>query len=645
MPLRLNIRHLQYYDKDGNPYIYTGANPASLSQTPGTVPQTTWLEITEMQDGLQGFKLSWKEKKEAGEGGSNIDYGVSGDLTLYDKAYQFVKYWLNDHVAAPLNAVEVQIVDIGCVTYDSFVIKSDGLRFCNDSSCHIEVTLKQVDAQYDCIRKTTIADNWQGWFHRATTKQHPLFPYCDEFRPAGVLTAIFVLIGYMGITLYILATVLLPMCLILKGIGGIFSSKLRHLPCGYGALSSAIADLFAEIAGCGRAHPAPLVRDYISNVCLKCGVSVNAATAPVFFDPASPYYNLTYLNAEVKKGVRPAENIFWIEENEPLLTLDMFLDKLKGQFNAKWSLSDGKLYFLRRDKFISPDVVFDFAGADQKELISTICTEWNGEKKPAFMQGIYQKDPIDTVANSAAPVMNDIVEFNNPNNPMLEGRKTVLNEFGMQRYMFDGIDTNYLHDAMKPASLILQLTGIIGLIAFNQGKQVVPGLKGYLIMKGDTAAYPKLIVWDGVNPRKAIAVSQFEYNSVMPAANTFYNTLPYSQVHPEDYDDFYNMRGRLYNYPMYFDAMFKGNLYENFWQIDDPRLNPLLNKDWELQIRNCCENLKRLGLDNGAKNIKIGHQVRLYASGYYTDGPIEEIEVSYDTDDKNGKYIKLKGKL
>src|SRR4051794_39715040 len=120
MPLKIYIRHYQLYDKDKQPIVYVGANPANLSEQNGSVPQKKWTDITSEVSGLNKLKITWDLRD-----GKRVDTGITGQITFFDGSYTFVKHWVNDHVAAPLNAVEVRIDDVGCVVYTDFLIKAD----------------------------------------------------------------------------------------------------------------------------------------------------------------------------------------------------------------------------------------------------------------------------------------------------------------------------------------------------------------------------------------------------------------------------------------------------------------------------------------------------------------------------------------
>src|SRR6185503_9824488 len=134
-------------------------------------------------------------------------------------------------------------------------------------------------------------------------------------------------------------------------------------------------------------------------------------------------------------GFTQPDNVhFWIPENAPLLTLDMFLDQIKTIYNADWmlkSINTGgqlipHLYFQRKDFYRNPTgtYIFDFSklGADRHKIIEGICYEWNGRDGFVAAKGLYTQDSVDTCGNEARTQMNDFVSFGNTqNNPTLKG--------------------------------------------------------------------------------------------------------------------------------------------------------------------------------------------------------------------------------
>ena len=68
-----------------------------------------------------------------------------------------------------------------------------------------------------------------------------------------------------------------------------------------------------------------------------------------------------------------------------------------------------------------------------------------------------------------------------------------------------------------------------------------------------------------------------------------------------------------------------------------------MNKNFELKIPLCTPELIRLGVFDGSTDIAIGRRVKIDAGQYYKEGTITEIELSFDTSDKLGRWIKIKG--
>lgn len=150
-----------------------------------------------------------------------------------------------------------------------------------------------------------------------------------------------------------------------------------------------------------------------------------------------------------------------------------------------------------------------------------------------------------------------------------------------------------------------------------------------------------------MSKRNARAKSWHTFRFNLPTPNSIYNTaqIPYDQSHTEDikFDDYYNEFCKLYNYPMAFDAQFEGNLYDRFHQIEDPRVNPPMNKSFKLKIPLCTEDILKLGLYDDGDIKGLGMKVKLDAGTYYKEGKIEEINISFDDTDKLGRWIEIKG--
>lgn len=657
--MRIFLKKLQMYHQNiSQPIYYTGTNPNTLQIVNGLIPDNDWIEFTEDSDNLDKLNLSWRLRENGAEAKStsNLEKGSSDQITFVNKAYIYIKEWLNDHVSAALNGIEVRLQVDGGV-FSDFIIKNDGLSYCDDDTCTIDLMLKQKDDVYTCIQTTLIADNHSGMF--SGSYQHPRIAYCDEFRPSWLLTVLWSWMAIQGVVTQITYTSLYPVIWLIITIINAIIAVLRTLgfkkikkidkPIRPDELWDRMKEDMIMAGGCGREHPAPLVRDYISNVCSKCGVKVGAQSIPLFYDPSSDYYNMVMMSAEVKKGVKYEDaTTYWIDDNKPLWTLDMFLNELKPVFNAKWYIKNNTLYFARKDFDQYNDYIFDFTGNDRSLIVEGICYTWNEEKKRAYANCGYTTDAFDNMSMDAKSRFNDIVEWNNPVNPMLEGESNkIVNSFAAARFRQDGILKDYIAESLKYIWIAAAISGGLANLLLVPLRNKMREYKYNLIIQNDTLTMPKLLIWDGESKRSAKVKWNYQFNVNMPPVNGVNNPtgINYKGIHQfdYDYDDYYNENNKLINYPLAFDANFTGNLYDRFHQIDDPRVNPPMNKNFELKIQLCTPELIRLGVFDGSSDIAIGRKVKLNAGQFYKEGTIEEIELSFDASDKLGRWIKIKG--
>ncbi len=764
MELKLYIKQTEAYDvKRGQVYYDVPAGSAYVPQNvinmPGQLPAGSrrwrdygsYIDITTETSNLYKLKLTWTtERDNSGfviPGSLQQQKSASGTLTFEGEAYHLLKHWLIDDISAPLNCVDVKIAHVGCGEYLDYTIKSSDLRWCEGSYCTFDVTLKQKDEALNCIKSTMIADNWQGWFQEGDgiKKKHPRFSYCNEIRPNGQLVLQWYLMSnvafIIGIVMTLIISIMVPMIIVfitiantinliikfINALGGnirlINTAGLRKTMddlLSFKQFKDNMANFFIEAAGCGREHPAPLIRDYISNVCAKCGVEVNEKTAPIFFaqqitietsdrergtdgiiTTENPHYNACYLHAQTKRGIRRMENLriigyseqntvdFYINDNRPLLTLDMFLDELKPVYNAEWRvkslLKNGQLiphlFFQRKDFFKDkPGThVYDFTNgsADRNKLVDGICYEWNERKTPAYVRGLYETDAADSCGNEAGSQMNGMVSFGNVDaNPTFEGEMNKTTQFGATKFRQDGASTDYIMDAFQVCVNGSFMSIFIGTTMLDAVKPALEAYADYaLLMRDETCTLPKILIWDGASYQNAKAKRYYKLSESEPGINTRFCesplgvpvkftspfkhypktfvrgsalTLPTSPFGIYRASDTlglikYDVPAMLVNYPMYFEPGYYDTLWDWFHWIDDPRLRPILNQNWTAKIELCCDDLKdKLKVFGRADEIMLGEKVKL-PNKYYGEGTITEIEVSYDPTDDKGKYIQLKG--
>jgi hypothetical protein len=738
MELKLYIKQTQQFNAIGDPIVFVGPNPQSLVGVVNGALATNrqwpqfgnFIDVTPYVSDLFKLRLTWAADRDdngAGiPGAAQTKKSASGTLTFEGEAYKLIKQWLFDDVSAPLNSVDVKIEHVGCGRYEDYQIKAADVTLCEtlNNGCSFDVTLKQKDEALNCIKRTLVEDNWQQWFQQQPGhgKKHPRFSYCNEQRPNGLLVVMWymltllvsILVPILAVLVLVVNIVLGVILMIVSVINTIINAinllpgisiptiPTQNLqPISFSDIIDGIANMYIESGGCGREHPAPLIRDYISNVCSKCKVEVDGTTAPIFFaqtmqvetssrgiiNVPNPHYNACYFNAPVKRGIRrfkslsfgglPANNTdFYIPDNSPLMTLDDFLDGLKKLYNAEWRLVNNKLYFQRKDYFLAGDYVYDFSATspDRLKLLEGICYEWNEVKYPAATQGLYATDASDKPGNEMHGFMNGILSHGlTDQNPIYEGMQDKTVQFGATKFRLDGAAEDYLYDAFQ-VTLNMSAISLIG-IFFNAVtgsiKDALEEFADYaLLIEGETCVLPKILIWDGASYTNARAVKKYSgmpiQGYIMPPANTQYNTESWHKKHPAEtfvrggaltlppfYPGYYSVTGvfgafeikrpaLLVNYPMYFEPNYEDTMWDWFHWIDDPAKNPRMHMNFTAKMELCCDDLHKLRVFNDASKIALNEKVKLTLP-YFQDGRISEIEVSYDHSNDTGAYIQLKG--
>lgn len=604
MELKLFIRQNPIF----NPNIsatqqiyYDGANPQSLSPYVGGLPigsPRRWpnygqfVDVTDFVSDIFKLRLSWSTNRDSNgqiaQGGFQTIKGVGGGLTIEKDAYYLLKKWLIEDVSATLNSVEVKILDTSCGYYTGYVIKSSDLTWCESGLCVFDVNIKQIDPLITCVKRTLITDNWQGWFPDngvpLNGKKHPRFSYCNEQSPNGTFImmwylmtsiigtiALFIIpiLGVVNSIIFIINTIINTINAIISIVGGTPLNLVNFFT--ISTVFDGLSTIYIESSGCGREHPAPLIRDYITNVCDKCGVLVTAQTAPIFFSSTidietsnrgilinqpNPHYNACYLNAPVSRGLRrfrrmsfaggfqDPNNEYWIQPNAPIHYLDTFLDEVKVLYNAEWRIQNGMLYIARKDFFVNAAPLYDFSefGADRSKIIEGICYEPNGERYPVSCNGIYAPDGSDTCGNEAGNVngtgqMNGVTDFGQTDtNPNFLGVLEKVSQFGATHFRLDGVSNDYIYDAFQ---VIMNGGGFsasqIPGITFTILQQVSERLALYadyaLLLSGENCVLPKVLLWDGESFENAKAIRpKAAWPGVaaqpLPDINPLYNTAP-----------------------------------------------------------------------------------------------------------------------
>lgn len=605
--MELKIRIRQHIDTDpitGQTIYYSGNNPATLQKQLGALPTgrrwrnfNNYIDVTDKVSDLHQMSLTWTSEADTNgqtvPGGEFAKKSFSGALTFEDEAYTLIKQWLFTDQSAPLNSVDVQIEHVGCGIYDDYVIKAVDVEFCDNTVCQLNVSLKQKDDAFTCIQNTLITDNHKGWFPvdgKPQNKKHPRFSYCNEIRPNGLLITLWWTMMQISSILFIFVIAIAPIInsiiavliavftivnaviKFINALGGNINTlddeiaKLKSYIITAKDIKDVFGQFFIESAGCGREHPAPLIRDYITNVCDKCGVKVTAQSAPLFFATSisvetsyerdkkqpienkwNPYYYACYFNGVKQRGIRRFERIgifniqpnttdFWINENAPFKTLDMLLDELKPLFNMDWRIKNNTLYIQRKDWWIDTDYVFDFSGSDKDLIIEGVCYNWTGKNLPAIAKGLYTGDGADVCGNEAQGHYDGTVSFGVNNlNPTFKGVLDKTTQFGAAKFRLDGASTDYILDAMQNITntqFISVAPWAPGMIQTILDEYFIPYADYALLLRQETSVLPKVLIWDNQSftnakcfrPHSAYPIS----GATQPDVNFRYNNYPFA---------------------------------------------------------------------------------------------------------------------
>lgn len=633
--------------------VIVQCNPSTgySEYVPGDV-DNTWYDFTDYvyddpSYGVTKISLSWDKvnsgntsNSETNRDGSNYDKGISTNLTFIDKAWKFIYDWLATTECQILNAIEVKIVDlIAGGTFRIFEIKNDNLEYAPiDEPCQFNVKLREQDSTWHCIHKTFIWDNWQHWFEDSGVKTHPCFLTCIEPRPRLINS---VRMAFM---------------------------MFSHTAPLFGDHSS-IDNKARSILNANRFVDSPLVRTYIENVAGKCGLTMDT-----IFDEGQHWENLCvfypqagYMHESEEDSI-VSPSLSYHFDNRWLVTIADLLDKLKKVFAAEWYVTPNNTIVFKYTKDLIDLVpIYDFTTTNA-EPIYELRYMFNGDKKPAYGRYEYQTDGSDLASQEVSTLYNDIIDYDGPaNNPMLEGSITKNLEFAPTGFVRDGRSKDYMalliEDGRVIALILVIIIAIVGFWLTATAHPVVGGiLSGIAIVWGidlqtqannlradfvnnpiysgavrltsEQVLTPRLILWDGVSKSRAKAEAMF----TLPTPNSFYNPnlTPYNEKNRIAED---NPGLVLYNYPLYFDADFTGNLFDSYHdEIDNPLKSKESHQEAKWYVDLCTTMLNLFGVFENQYAV-IGKVVKLeQRDNYAIYVRIGNINVDYDQN-----RINLKG--
>jgi hypothetical protein len=579
--------------------------------------------ITGRVDGVENFSVTLRQEDEDGR----LAKSFSSELTFFDDGFQILKQILVDDPQGYSKEVQVKVYD-SCCRDAVFVglIKGDAIDWC-EPGCWISGNLVEDTSVVNCIRSTLIWDNHNGFLGRS----HPIIRYCIEMRPEFIqyclyyllfifniiwlnilipfLAAIFIIVGIIFLVCNLVRVICQGISLTFRVLGRTIRIRIGpfcNAPnCNTGLTNPVVAinqifdtqrELNERIIACGRFHPSPYIRDYIKNVCDKCGLVFQSS---ILNDPSSPYYNSVLFAAQIKKGrKKDSGDRTLIGDNKPVETLETFLnDYVKPTFNAEYRIVNGILVLERKDFFLTISQWIDTEQLlmDGKIVDDQVCFNWIDEERWAFGRFEYSQDAQDYMGNEALiPRYNEIVDWNVPYSPAQTGEKAVNLPLGAARHRQDGIDTD-IYTFFQTA-----LGGVINAVfagAFSRYDRV-------LLINQHSAFNYKFLIY---NPSSDGEVQNY-YD------NTFCGGDPGAA--PDE----------RYNYPFWFVPGKKNNLYGvpnsgwGFHWIDDPRLPGVTKWDFKFTFLFDCQDYYA---------FDFSKFVRLIRGGQVINGVVREVQIDF----------------
>lgn len=649
--LKIYFRQHQLKDvNNGNIDVVVNCVSGIASYVPGIVPKPNWQEMTEYTEGLEKMQLSWDSVNQGttNQAGSNYDKGISLDLVFYGVAFDYIWDWLLLNQCQILNAIDVRITDSLCEkTYRLFEIKADNLTYRPEEKCRIQVKLREQDLVWHCVHKTMIWDNHQNWFNQTGTsvKAHPTFLTCIEPRPR--------LLSSVRVALLLL----------------IHSNPAMEI--WDFITNNNIRDDFRRICELENFVPAPLIRTYIDNVADKCGLGVDT----IFHRVNTPEYDACLFYCESGQKYENdtdseiSPSTAFIFENRWSVTLAELLDKLKVLYAAEWYVTPNNIIVFKPvQELIQLLPIFDFTTSSLP--VNDLEYVFDGTKKPSYGRYQYQPDGSDLGSQEIANLYNDVVDYDGAiNNPMLEGEKSKSFEFAPTSFIRDGRTKDYIKllidDGNLGAKILLYILAVVVVVLFAGTFTAIAAValvaivitwnaiinsernglydsflgENYTgvirLVSGNQTMQPRVLIWDGAEINRAKVVKTNN-----PTPNTYYNpdSVPYQNNNKISQD---NPTNNIFNYPMYFDSKYQGNMFGRFHdQIDNPLKSLETHQSFSFTTDLCCEILNILGLwENDF--VKIGYVIKIEErDNYSVYGRIEHIDVNY------GDYtVKIKGKV
>ncbi|MBK7695469.1 MAG: hypothetical protein IPI30_14450 [Saprospiraceae bacterium] len=352
----------------------------------------------------------------------------------------------------------------------------------------------------------------------------------------------------------------------------------------------------------GMVHKLSYVKDDGNRV----GLGVYLILAPLLTVVKLIVKGLAWLNIVDEDVLDSLETDHWDAWNAANLNPVELLESLKPVFNAEWIISDGVLYFERKDIIDSLRVnLFNIQDSEKDGDIIDIGDVTNKEPNFAYWDGRYKVDASDSQSSQNVPMYSDIVEWNPTNIKARKGKKEVVANFAPAKFTND-INANGF---MKFIWYTAELSD-----SFNNKSRMTHSL----VTGQDICSELKLLI---VDEKEVITIDGYKFVGVKRRK---IKDGPNGNVYE-------------YNWEMWFDKDLPDQeLYKRFHYIDDPEnqnSRPINYESITIKPSDFCTFTEKL--NTYKLNISISHKD-------FGQGIPEKYEIDFSEQTVKFENIKFK---
>lgn len=529
--------------------------------------------------GTSETKLTIRQKDKEG-----LVFSFGTALQFYKRGYDIIKQNLIQSPTPYTSSIPIIIRDKCCSDLDGGdglifegIISVNDIRYCSvseDGVCFVEAEFRdnsQVAQKINCLKNTRIVDTVASDGSGRTSlgedeaRGAVYYPYCIESRPSsGMFFKVWLT--------FTLITAIIPVLIPVIALVALFNPQsARDL------LNRTLVEFPKRSIGCGRRHKAPFIYSYLQNVCKLCDLTLQSS----LFDIGGKYHDLTHLNIPLSKGGKDTTeaNQIFKEINFPNQTLPQFLQTF-NLLNIDYQVVGNNLVVERKD-FFTGSTWIDFTQPINQNKLISLCFNFGDVAPPAVGINEYTEDTGDIGESVNRLWAGDVIDYNNPTNPLLSGVEQKIIPFAPTRFLFDG----------QP-SILRELRFFAG------GKDVVED--DIMLLSRGMANIPKLLMYDTSTPSTEARVKSSAANS---AGNKIYNVEAW--IRPN--------AGANVSPPT-------TGFYEELLQIDNPNNQSIKREEFELIFSYDCDDLR---------NFDFGKLVKFERFGDVKEGSLESVDIDY----------------